>query len=452
MTELALPDTRTSEVDLRVVLVAVALLLLLPLGFSSRQRPHSERIGLPRVHSGDEPHYMIILNSLVRDYDFDLANNYSDVHQGSEQAGLIFRGKALDHHTAWRLDGKYIPWRKVFEMDGAKWNRDRRDHPVPRLAKGVSPSLLPPHEYSSHWPGLPLLLAPLLFPLAGTTYLEPAAILCTWLATVLAMLAFVSLARSLGASANNTSLAVLLTFLATPLWHYGRTFFTEPYAVACILGAYALYVGHRRAFLAGVLCAVGMLLKNTFAVIALPLGISMILRRRWKDAAWFATPAVVSVAVNVMFNHAFFGSFSTGPQLFESGDPVSGTVGMLFSTDHGLLLFAPIVVSGMLGWPALYRARRDDAVTMACSFFGLFVLTAYSSNWHGGYCYGSRYLVPVIPFVMLGVLFRLQARPVRPWHYVDIVVLGLLSLWINFQGAVPYWTFFSRHPLGYLFQ
>jgi len=53
--------------------------------------------------------------------------------------------------------------------------------------------------------------------------------------------------------------------------------------------------------------------------------------------------------------------------------------------------------------------------------------------------------------LMLGLLFRGQQRPLRPWHYADIVMFGLLSLWINFRGAVPYWNYFSAHPLAKLF-
>jgi hypothetical protein len=50
----------------------------------------------PRIHSGDEPHYLIILNSLIRDGDMDLANNYASVHAGGTDAGLSFAGQALD--------------------------------------------------------------------------------------------------------------------------------------------------------------------------------------------------------------------------------------------------------------------------------------------------------------------------------------------------------------------
>ena len=73
-------------------MVGLALLLLAPLGVSrSLQRDFSP--GLPGVRSGDEPHYLVLINSVISDGDFDLANNYRDMHRGGPQAGRVFAGR-----------------------------------------------------------------------------------------------------------------------------------------------------------------------------------------------------------------------------------------------------------------------------------------------------------------------------------------------------------------------
>jgi hypothetical protein len=442
----------SGKIGLRVAMAAVALLLLLPHACSSPWFPEEGQVGLARVFSGDEPHYLVILNSLVSDHDWNLANNYEAVHLGGEEAGRAFRAQPLDHHTSWSLGGKYVRWSKVFEMDAKRWRYDRKGYPAPRLAEGVSSIYLPPYEYSYHWPGLPLLLSPLVYPLAGTTYLEPAAIFFSWIITVLGMLALVSLGSTFGVPHWKTALAVILTFLATPAWHYGRTFFTEPYALGLVLGAHALYLGRRRALLAGLLCGLGMMLKNTFIVMALPLGIYMLLRKRWKDAAIFAVLPVASVVGSMLLNKEMYGSYFQGPNTWEEGNILTGTLGLLFSTEHGLLPFAPIAISALIGWPAFFRARPAEATLVAAAFFSMFFLSAAYGLWHAGFCYGPRYIVPVIPLLMLGLMFRFNKPNFRPWHALDIVVLGALSLWINFLGAVPHWNHFSRHPLGAFFQ
>jgi hypothetical protein len=45
---------------------------------------------MPYIKGGDEPHYLLILNSLINDGDLDLKDNYESVHQGSLQAGKKF--------------------------------------------------------------------------------------------------------------------------------------------------------------------------------------------------------------------------------------------------------------------------------------------------------------------------------------------------------------------------
>jgi len=247
---------------IRIAIGVVAVALLIPHGCSSPES--ADRIGLARVYSGDEPHYLVLLNSIVRDWDFDVANNYRGMHQGDDEAGQRFRGGSLDHHTAWIANGRYVSWPEVYEWYGDLWDHDAAGHPVPKLRAGFDSTFAATRETSMHWPGLPLFLTPFVFLLAGTSWLEPAAILSAWVALVLAMFSFVSIARTFGASTRATVIALVLTFLGTPIWHYSRALFSEPFALSCVLGAYALLFGPRRVFLAGLLCGACLLLKATF--------------------------------------------------------------------------------------------------------------------------------------------------------------------------------------------
>ena len=97
--------------------VLISLLLLLPLLFGSRHSTAPLHLGLPRVYSGDEPHYLVLINSVVLDGDLDLANNYAAVHRGEPQAGNDFSGAALDHHTVWFEGGSRKEWRQIYEID-----------------------------------------------------------------------------------------------------------------------------------------------------------------------------------------------------------------------------------------------------------------------------------------------------------------------------------------------
>ncbi len=77
----------TKEVITRILLFCLLLLFYAPF------------IVRPYVFSGDEPHYLLLANSLRWDGDLELSDDYLDVAAGSDRAGALFPGVDLDHHT-----------------------------------------------------------------------------------------------------------------------------------------------------------------------------------------------------------------------------------------------------------------------------------------------------------------------------------------------------------------
>src|SRR5438105_6478303 len=63
-------------------------------------RPDGRLVAIePRMIAGDEPHYLVVINSLLRDGDLELQDDYRRVRLGSAEAGLGARGAIFDHHT-----------------------------------------------------------------------------------------------------------------------------------------------------------------------------------------------------------------------------------------------------------------------------------------------------------------------------------------------------------------
>ncbi len=109
--------------------------------------PHWRPVGLlvlalPRVLSGDLSHYLVGVNSLIEDGDFDLTNNYRQAKEGDWDAGVRFRQRDLDRHV----------------------DRDNEGR-----------------ELGTHSPFFVLLLATLTWPLQGTAWVEPVCIGLTML-------------------------------------------------------------------------------------------------------------------------------------------------------------------------------------------------------------------------------------------------------------------------------
>jgi hypothetical protein len=421
MTNAALPSSQDSRARSPWPWL-LAILLIAPLAVSgtSAEGPEPVELTWPRVHIGDEPHYLVMINSLIADGDLDLANNYANVHRGLLDAGAMATGHDLDHHVKWYVGDRLITWHEAFLAPGQGWRHDHDGHRMPTLRPRFPTGDGPHHEYSWHPPGLPLLLAPLVYPLRGTIWVERAALFCSGLVTLAAMLFFHSLLAPYASDDNSAWAATALAFLGTPAWYYGRALFCEAYLLAFAVGAYALVLRRDAYFTAGTLLALGVLMKPPFAVLAIPLAVNGWLApstfspatirttHKLKCVSRLFVPIGVSVFAIALLNQHMYGAWYRTSMRWESGDLIKGTIGLLFSYRHGLMASVPAMVAVAAAWPLFFRLYRREAVVLATAFAIWFVLMACWLAWDGGACYGPRMIVPVIPLAMVPavVFFR----------------------------------------------
>ncbi|HEY6081802.1 MAG TPA: hypothetical protein VIW29_23460 [Polyangiaceae bacterium] len=431
----------------RSFLTILVLALLLPLCTSRvRDVPF---IGLPLVTSGDEPHYLLMIHSLIADHDLDLRNNYDAARAGSVELSVGRVGAPLDHQVAFfDADGKWRNWDKVFEYPKAADGKILPAPTQPQLKPGAPPELLHAPQYSQHPAGLPLLLAPVLLPFAGTTWVEHLAVLASTLATLGTALALRELFRALTPSLAIANGAALLVVLGSPLWHYGRTLFCEPWLALSAVGALALVVRRDAYFWAGLVLAIGIQMKPPFALLAVPLVIDRLLARKLTQAALFSLPVGLATLLVLWQNQLFFGSPLRSAQPWESGNPLTGLANVLLSGTHGLIPFCPLVLVALWGFPALLRSHRRLAwLTLGMAVPYLLLMSLWYC-WWGGYCYGPRLITPVIPLLLLGlvpVLDRFTTLATRARRL--IVATSALSLLISALGAIVHLAFWEKHPL-----
>lgn len=132
-------------------------------------------ISRPMVLSGDSPHYLTAVQSLVLDWDFDLRNNYDRAMQGRWDAGARFRGVELDRHADTDEKGRQLP---------------------------------------THAPLFSLMLASLVWPLAGSPWVESACILLTMMAALLGLRGAWSLFERSHQEATEQDTMIRLSLLA----------------------------------------------------------------------------------------------------------------------------------------------------------------------------------------------------------------------------------------------
>jgi hypothetical protein len=104
--------------------------------------------------------------------------------------------------------------------------------------------------------------------------------------------------------------------------------------------------------------------------------------------------------------------------------------GITFSRFRGLFLLSPLLLFALPGFVLWYRSGEHRAALWAAfsSVAAIFLFNASSIMWWGGYAVGPRYLLPMLPFMVLPIVFVFRAWGRRTWFRVTALILGAWSL------------------------
>ncbi len=240
------------------------------------------------------------------------------------------------------------------------------------------------------------------------------------------------------------SLAAALAFgLATMAWPYTKSFLREP-AVALLwtiafwgLSEFVEKPGWAAGALAVVPVVAGVAIKvasiASWPVMFIALGWAFYASRR-VGRRWLLVGGVIVLALSVGLALFLFA---------QRGLPVSSLVndfianpftregltpwyGLLASPGKSVFIYSPVMLLGVISWPAFYRRHSILAVTLLLLSAAL-LFSLRTSNWWGGLTWGPRFLVPLLPVALLPAL-ELFLR--RKW------VWGLTALSAAYQALV----------------
>ncbi|WP_376791738.1 ArnT family glycosyltransferase [Thermoflexus sp.] len=222
--------------------------------------------------------------------------------------------------------------------------------------------------------------------------------------------------------------------LATPAPVYARMFFPEALIAFCLLiGFRLLSSGRLTGITLGGLAIGWAVLTREGAVAALPAaGLYLLLQgRTWRQRlsllGWWGIGLGIPLSLLLWHNtyrfgnpllHGYQGEGFTSPLL-------EGVLGLLFSPGRGLLFYAPPVLLALPGAVSLGRRDRALVWAVAALFGGYVALYGQWWAWDGGWSWGPRFLIPVIPFLLLMAGGALRQRP-GLWAARGLGALGFL--------------------------
>jgi len=262
------------------------------------------------------------------------------------------------------------------------------------------------------------------------------------------MLMYRELLRIYTSDSIAIDLITAVTFLGTPTWSYGRSLFVEPYLIFFTVTAYALGFRNKLPLVCGLLIGLGVMMKPPYLLVLAPLAVLYLFQKRWLQLVFLGVGPVIATAFVLYLNNKLYGSPFRAPQPWAFSTPLEGIFGIFFSFRNGLLPFAPAIILALFGWPIFWHQHRNEALCLIAACLSYFLLVACWKIWWGGYCYGPRLLMPVVPLLFVGMVAVPQMKLWKTiWFPCIAILLCLVSVLINFLGAIPYWSNWGTHPL-----
>ena len=277
-----------------------------------------------------------------------------------------------------------------------------------------------------------LLHAPFHFMAAAFAGVLPA----VYTAATVALVAVMAL--QLGSSSRGARRSALSFALGTVAMVYTRTFYAEPLLSLLVAGAVCLTLARasRKIFFAAVLALLAVLAKPTSILLGPPLSLYLLLKKT--PARLSILPAVGSLSgllFYFLYNILRFGNplYFGPPWAFSLSAIPQGITGLLCSPGRGILWYCPPIFMAILGFREAARTKRIEALLLIALFAGFLGLHAAVPFWHGGWSWGPRYLLPVLPGLM-ALTGLLEGKAAK-----GLLILAFAGFLVNAPAMVSYY-------------
>jgi hypothetical protein len=201
------------------------------------------------------------------------------------------------------------------------------------------------------------------------------------------------------------------------------------------------------AIFAGLASSLGILTRVSFIPICVIFAAYLVVsagdvRLGGRKAMWYAAGCLPGVIAQAVLDLARFGDvFQTGYHTaFDKGFSLPLVKGLwwnLASPYRSIFLYAPAVLIFAFGLREFMRKRRGEAYLLIAIIVYVFLMYSGWWAWHGGWCWGPRFLLPVLPLLLLPGLVAARTRP----RLVALAaVLGIVGFGVNLAGVLINYT------------
>lgn len=385
--------------------------------------------------TGDQPFYLHISESIVKDGDIDLSNNLLPV--GVYHEVLNPPPHTVDRHNP-SMDHASAQYKKLLERNGS----------------GV---------YSTHRCGTSLFVAP--FYALGSLVeggQRPAVMLILFFIVALGYREIALLGISLGVPATACFVFTGLAMLTVPAVTNSSAIYPETLMFFIVPRCVRLLMEQRDTWKSqlemGLWCAFSPWLQDKYMMWLAPLFIChmwLSLRKKSPRVLIACLPIALSGCLIIIRNLFLYDQMlpRSGP-LGTFLSPVealqSGLSGLWFDWGYGLISLVPVTILWLAGVIIMFRravSRQDKWIAAAIflSFLSAYLVIGSWYCWHGGFAPPNRFSFSFYPLILLWSIVASHAYWKKGCHWVGTLWL-LTVLYGLFSLLYPEYWYSRNHP------
>lgn len=354
-----------------------------------------------------------------------------------------------------------FPGKTFFGYDGEMMYRVSESMVLRHSIQVIDPIYHTNQPYAAYGIGLSLLMAPLVAlgaallhdPRSLIVLLEPAV-------TAATVVSLNFLLVELRCSWRR-SLAISVAYaFGTLAWYYSGQLFTEPVIALCLVLAVLSLLRHRHhggvvwLAIAGGAAGVAVLVRwDSVLTLAAPIGLCVLwfvsrtaepLRSRIVRLAVFSLPITTAIGIDLAYDILRFGrplggAYAADPIGFST-PLVKGVYGLLLSPGVGLFVYTPVLVMSIVAFPWFFKRWKVESLLILALIAVRVVFFGRYWAWDGGATWGPRFLLPLIPLMLVPLAFLPHDRRLE----IATIALAAVGVAIQLLGQlVPYGLYYG---------
>jgi len=232
------------------------------------------------------------------------------------------------------------------------------------------------------------------------------------------------------------------------IWQHGPSLFF------ITLSLFILYKKNEKFIpYSGFLLGFAVFNRPTNILIALPLTVYVFFQHRKSFIKYIllaSIPAFLLFSYSYIYlNSIIFLGQGQGLAAFD-GNLIRGFFGLLISPARGLLIFSPIFIFSFIYFPKILFSKHENDILHKYLMISVVLLILFYSKWKcwwGGWSFGYRLLIEVIPMLII-ILAVYWEKSISKNIYLKtiFIIFLIISVYFHFLGAYYYPSGFNEIP------